>query len=136
MLSKINEIFEAKLKPSKLDIDSINTDEIMIRSHKDYEVQLVNLNKIYNLVCLNGVPRKNKSYHELIFTENRNYWLFFDVDSDELININKVIDIIKDLLARPIGTQLGEQFKLWTLQCTDNTKSRYHIYTNISMKLG
>lgn len=109
---------------------------IRIRADKTYQYEDIQVSKLYDKVCCNGIPRKNKSYHEMFDTLGGNYRLFFDVDSKtkEHININQITEAIKQLLSRPLATVYGAIFKVWFIQ--DSTlKPRYHIYTNIACTL-
>lgn len=133
--SKVNDIFGIEFKNNIIHSNS-QSDSIMIASHGDYKYHEVKILKLYNLVCLNNKPWSNKSYHEM-FKEDKQYWLFFDIDCNDpskIIDIESILKQIKKLLTRPVAQHLCDVFKCFAVQCNSGAQ-KYRIFTNLSMKL-
>lgn len=71
-ISNIKKIFSIKLDQINLVVNTYLDDQILIRSDKDYTTKYYDIEQIYDLVCINNIPKPNKSYHEML-ESNKNY---------------------------------------------------------------
>lgn len=92
-----------------------------ITNHKTYKIYNVDYANLYKTVCKDGIPHKNKSYHEQ-FIIDKPYRLFFDIEIPsnrndiKFINITKIVDEIKGMLTKVTNHNYGENLSVYYVQ--------------------